>query len=149
MVLHQLGQGIEGLFGDAGATAGAGVSSGGTGVHEDARNAWERANPFEWYRQEYASRHQQRQQQAAEEAEEAGTAMTLARACEVLELPPPPAPLLRDAMLAAYRRMARQCHPDKRTQHNLNDEQATARMQEVNEAKHVLMREIMAENDLQ
>ena len=37
----------------------------------------------------------------------------------------------------------------KRAQHNLSDEQATARMQEVNEAKDVLMREIMAEQDLQ
>ena len=97
----------------------------------------------------YASCQQQRRQQAAEEAEEAGTAMTPARACEVLELPPPPAPLQRHAVLAAYRRLAMQFHPDKRAQHNLSEEQATARMQDVNEAKDVLMREIMAEQDLQ
>ena len=142
-----LRQGIEGLFGDAGATAGAGASRG--TAAEEARNAWEQANPFEWYRQESASRQQQRRQQAAEEAEEAVTAMTPARACEVLELPPPPAPLQRHAMLSAYRRVAMQFHPDKRAQHNLSEEQATARMQDVNEAKDVLMREIMAEQDLQ
>ena len=75
--------------------------------------------------------------------------MTVVRACEVLELPPPPAPLQRAAMLSAYRHAARQCHPDRRSQHNLSEEQANARMQEVNEAKDVLMREIMAEQDLQ
>ena len=65
--------------------------------------------------------------------------MTLATACEVLELSPPPAPLLRDTMLVAYRRVARQCHPDKRAQHNLSDEQATARMQTVNELVRLKM----------
>lgn len=75
--------------------------------------------------------------------------MTPARACELLGLQPPPAPLLSDEVISAYRRAAKQCHPDKRALHHLSDEQATARMQDVNEAKDVLMREIMAEQDLQ
>ena len=144
-----LRQGIEALFGEADTPAGAGGASSDTRAPEDASDAWEQAHPFEWYRREFAWRQQHRWQQAAEEAEEAGTAVTPARACELLGLQPPPAPLLSDEVIAAYRRAARQCHPDKHAQHHLSDEQANARMRDVNEAKDVLMREIMAEQDLQ
>ena len=144
-----LRQGIEALFGDTGTPAGSGGASSDTHAPEDASHAWEQAHPFEWYRREFASRQQHRRQQAAEEAGTAGTAMTPARACELLGLQPPPAPLLSDEVISAYRRAAKQCHPDKGALHHLSVEQATARMQDVNEAKDVLMREIMAEQDLQ
>ena len=39
------------------------------------------------------------------------------------------------------------CHPDKRAEHGLDEEQAHERMQEVNTAKDVLLSEIFAESD--
>ena len=132
---------VADLFGNAEAGPSSGV---GGGARDD--HAWEWNNPWAWYRQDQQRQRQEREPETEEEGEEAGTGMTVARALEVLSLPQ--AEINRPMVSKAYRDAAKQCHPDKRAQHNLSNEEATARMQEVVEAKDVLMREIAAEQDL-
>ena len=47
----------------------------------------------------------------------------------------------------SFRRRAKVCHPDKSQQHGMSEEQAKLCMQDLNMAREVILREIMAEQD--
>ena len=57
------------------------------------------------------------------------------------------APKCDTMLMKAFRSESKKAHPDRAAQNGMSVEQATERMQAINQAKDVLMNEILAEGD--
>lgn len=130
---------IDSLFGDSAGAAGPSA----TRSSNDAR---EREHPWEWWRNQ--QRWRRAEQEAEEDTDDEGEGLSVAKARAALKLPED-GPISRTQLMTAFRCMAMMRHPDKKMQHGMTADEvtaATAAMQELVEARDMLMREIMAED---